>query len=936
MGKADAKKKVAAAKTEFKVGLLQLSSTVKEQVTKVNNRIDHTAGVVRSNRAAQAKVNANVNAEMARMVKLGNKRYKQHLHNDVELQKLIAKGQAETDRKLNRMAMSFNQALSSVRKQLAKDRKHAENRLKKGTSGVWAALWKNQAMQAKKNAAMEAATRRMRMGAIDQVRKTKAMFRHKIHKMGVVVRKNDAKADKKIEHLTGVVKANAAKSAKGRREIAALEEANKNELHNSIRKAIEKGENRAQLVEERGAKMDKDTRWLINNKLNTEISKLRDETNASVEALALQSKSARAEMKKEMLYAIRSAASVAKKDLAIAIRDGVKKMESFQKRASASHASSALARKALAARIATNAKSVSRMIRDAVATDARARLALKEETAKAIKKTNMRVDAYAARMRTNAKKESAQKFGKAYEHLAGNRARFDKKLGAASTGLNDALAKQAALADSRFAKTVKDLSAARSQATKQVQQLRKDFATQMATVTSEVKRVETRLVGEIAVVSGEVISNKANQIRVNRRVAKELKRVVRVSDRRYSASKRARGKLKLLMDENKAAASAEVKALSKSLKHKLSKARGRNARNRREMAKDLSQATRTLYERMSNQQKRQQAAHKALRGATAAAAMASANALKRAKDQFATKISMLTNEVAANAKRAKTDLQRVTGVVHNIAKAAAGDRKLIKDQTAAMEADLNKAVVIAIDIGEARAKAVEQRINAHLKKTKRYLQTELSEGIDRAADNVFKIVNGKRQKIADNYLSLKAYAVAAADLVIDYRKKGKNGRNLSSVGDLLQTVAALGAVKPPKAEGLGMGGKKVPTIFTGKTIKVSNAVAAINGLVNEYTTSCAQVRARWPMGLGKYLLDKLEQSMLAKGVLQVDKVPGKAGNFVYMNGRSVGLSNKLNDFAKLAARMSIYESVLAKLTAKLSVPHKPAKFFAKAPEWQGK
>merc|ERR1719498_2330534 len=89
--RADAAKKVASAKTEFKVGLLQLSSTVKEQVTKVNNRIDHTAGVVRSNRAAQAKVNANVNAEMSRMIKLGNKRYKKHLHDDVELQKLIAK-----------------------------------------------------------------------------------------------------------------------------------------------------------------------------------------------------------------------------------------------------------------------------------------------------------------------------------------------------------------------------------------------------------------------------------------------------------------------------------------------------------------------------------------------------------------------------------------------------------------------------------------------------------------------------------------------------------------------------------------------------------------------------------------------------------------------------------------------------------------------------
>merc|ERR1712010_173994 len=187
----------------------------------------------------------------------------------------------------------------------------------------------------------------------------------------------------------------------------------------------------------------------------------------------------------------------------------------------------------------------------------------------------------------------------------------------------------------------------------------------------------------------------------------------------------------------------------------------------------------------------------ALRGATAAAALASANALKRAKGQFASKISMLTNVISANSKRAERNLQRVTGVVHNIAKAAAADRKLIRDQTRAMEADLNKSIVRAIAIGEARAKAVEQRINENLKKTKRYLQTELSEGIDRA-DDVFKIVNGKRQKIADNYLSLKAYAVASADLVIDYRKKGKNGRNLSSVGDLLQTVAALGAVKPPK------------------------------------------------------------------------------------------------------------------------------------------
>merc|ERR1712147_35916 len=115
-----------------------------------------------------------------------------------------------------------------------------------------------------------------------------------------------------------------------------------------------------------------------------------------------------------------------------------------------------------------------------------------------------------------------------------------------------------------------------------------------------------------------------------------------------------------------------------------------------------------------------------------------------------------------------------------------GDRDLIKEQTKTMEADLNKALNRAISIGEAKAKAVEQRIAEHLKDTKRYLQVELNESVEEAADNVFKIMEGKRQVVADNYLSLKAYAVAVADEVDDYVTKGK-GRGLSSIGDLLVT-----------------------------------------------------------------------------------------------------------------------------------------------------
>merc|ERR1712093_933029 len=336
----------------------------------------------------------------------------------------------------------------------------------------------------------------------------------------------------------------------------------------------------------------------------------------------------------------------------------------------------------------------------------------------------------------------------------------------------------------------------------------------------------------------------------------------------------------------------------------------------------------------SNVQKANMNAVGALNTATAAAKLASENELKRAQAGFDSKIVQLPGVITAHAATAEREMARLTGVVGDYAKASAADRELIEQETAAMEADLNKALERAISIGEAKAKAVEQRIAEHLKNTKRFLQVELNNQVEEAADNVMKIIEGKRQKVADNYLSLKAYAVASADSIEDYVTKGK-GRGLSSVGDLLATVGALGAVHAKPKEGLGMGGSELPAIFSGDTIKVSNAVAAINGLVNEYTESCGQVRARWPMGLGKYLMDKLEISMLDKGVLQVDKVEGKSGNFVYMNGRSVGLSNKLSDFATLAARMTTYESVLAKMTSKITAPHKPAEVYAKPPEYEG-
>merc|ERR1711981_529651 len=938
--RADAKRRVGAATTEFKLGLMSLRTTVNRQVQKVNSRIDNAAGVVRKNRAAQAKVNANVNAETRRMIKLGNKRYKKHLKDDAELQRLINKRQVETTRRLNRMADSFNAQLNAVRKTLARDRKHAENRLQKETAKVWAAFSTQRALQAKKNAALEAATRRMKLDAWRNIRNSKAAFRKKIHALGRTVAANDRAAEKKIAKLTGVVRRNAEKSAAGRKQIAILEQANKNELRTSIRKAITTGEKRAQAVEKFGKKLDKDTKWLINNNLKEKIAKLQKETNKSVDQLAAEGKRARAALKRQMVYAVKSMAAVAKRDLSLAMKSSVKQMNTFQKKASKAHAKSALQRAAIAKTIKQNAKNIARRIKDAVAFDARSQNALREETAGKIKNVHNRLDIFSVRMRKIAKanraavaaqtkatltaisneqrrarialgkfssadakrqasslaflkkqlkiaaKEADDKFGKAYKQLAKDKAKFDRKLGGATEKLNKSLVKQAALADGRFSKTVKDLAAARKAATRQVKQLRQDFSVGLLTVTAESKRVNARITGQISVVSGEVQTLKSNQITVNNRVKRELAEIRRVSNVRFAA--------------------AEVKALEKGLNVKIGKLRARNARNSAQMASDLKSATKKLYGKMAAMQKFNAKTAKSLNAATSAAATASRNALKRAQKSFGTKMAMLTSVIAANAARAQRATQKLTGVANNINKANKKDRANIRAQTSAMQADMNKRIVTAVTTGEALGKAVQQRLTSNLKSSVRSMRVELAEGLDRAADRV-----------------------------IDYTAKGK-GRNLSSIGDLVQTIGALGAAHAVKAQGLGMGGSKIRSVFSGKSVKVGNSLAAVNGLVNEYAGSCKLVRARWPMGLGKYLMDKLEVSMLSKGVLQVDKISGKKGNFVYINGRSVGLSNKLNDFASLAAKMSVYEAVLAKLTAKLPTTTKKQKTLkVLPPQWQG-
>merc|ERR1711937_303139 len=520
-----------------------------------------------------------------------------------------------------------------------------------------------------------------------------------------------------------------------------------------------------------------------------------------------------------------------------------------------------------------------------------------------------------------ARKKSAAKFSKLFEYMAKERAKADAHLKSTINILNDKIAKQAALEDSRFRKTVKDIKKARADAAKEVKKARQEFGTAIITATSKIKAQEKRLMGEIAVVSGMQVKNTAQQRVVNRRTQKEMGTIRKTANERYSKSKRARGRLARLLDENKKAAQQEVQALDKLFTSKLNEVRKKADSDAKAAGNDLKKKTKALYTHLAEVQLEALANNKKNSAEIVAYGKKSQAAIKEARAGFNSSLNQLANKIVAHRKKTEKGLSVISGVIrHNKANGKRARAQIAK----------------FIQQGEAQAKAIADRARSRLARSKRALLVEISSKVESTADNLFKMIQGNHKTIADNYLSMKAYSSTASNKLIKYVTNGK-GKNLSSIGDLLINVAALSKVKPSKSLGIGAGSKKIKNIFSMSKIPVQGSYTLVNGLVNEYTSVTNACRLRWPMGLGKYLLGRLEASMLKKGVLQVDKLQGKPGNYVFMNGRALGLSNKLNSFEALAVQMHKYEANLSKMTAKIAGKWKVKKGkYVNPPQWDGK
>merc|ERR1712072_1395625 len=627
---------------------------------------------------------------------------------------------------------------------MRRNRSHASRMLARKTSQLYSAIAKSQRAQLAVNKKLARQTRRARLDIKDSLRNAKRDFGRRMAKLHSTIVRNDRKFDGKMKKLTGVVNANAVKSRRGRAMLAAMMKANRAELLGAVSGAVRKGESRMMGVENSLKSLSAKTKASLNMRITSEISKLSKNIGKSVENLRLSSKAARSQMRKEMLFAVRSAAADAKNNLAASVRVAKAVFSKVARNEAAAARRNAAARASIARKLRSSTKAAKRSLRDAVSGLNRSMLALKSETAKKIKKTNRGIDAYASKMARNARAVQAamkanvasltskidaarkvtvlttlksamskaqrranRKFGKAYRKLAKDRAHADTALAGAVNRMNDGLAKQAALADARFSHTVRNIAAARAQARNQVAAARRSFTTAMVRVTSEVKDQETRLSGEIAVVSGEVVSNRAAQMRVNRRTNGELKRITKLANDRRSASIRARGKLRKLLDENKKAASAEVQALTRSTRRAINAVRSQAARNAQDAAKDLTRATKKLYGKLAGVQRKTMMMNKRNSARIAAYSARSRAAFYSAKRQFGARLSTLTNTVTANNRKTESLLAGLTGVIRDNKMAAKKDRALMRAQSKAMNADLNKKLVRSIQMGEARAKAAD-------------------------------------------------------------------------------------------------------------------------------------------------------------------------------------------------------------------------------------
>merc|ERR1712054_416143 len=182
----------------------------------------------------------------------------------------------------------------------------------------------------KTNGDLQTQTREAKLAVDNALREAKEDFAKRLGTLHKTVVDNDKKFEGKMDKLTGIVRANAIKNAEGRKELKSIMDANKAELKSAVRDAVKKGEDRMAAAEKHLTDLNTKTKAALNMKITTEISAQAKRAASQIENLHLSSKEARAEMRKELLYAVRSMAEEPKEALDAAVTVAAAKFKAVE------------------------------------------------------------------------------------------------------------------------------------------------------------------------------------------------------------------------------------------------------------------------------------------------------------------------------------------------------------------------------------------------------------------------------------------------------------------------------------------------------------------------------------------------------------------------------------------------------------------------------
>merc|ERR1719502_612233 len=200
----------------------------------------------------------------------------------------------------------------------------------------------------------------------------------------------------------------------------------------------------------------------------------------------------------------------------------------------------------------------------------------------------------------------------------------------------------------------------------------------------------------------------AAQIKINNKVDAEMDRLIEKSNSYETSNKARRGVIRKMMEEYKQAAAQETAELAKESRADVKKLRSEQAASLLQFKQDLTEATEHVYDKLAKDNAAQEAALSGMKADLASATAASAASLKESKEVFESRVEALNDAIVANAKHFEARFSETTGVVNNWKEAADADRENIRVMRDGMVADLNKNIARAIELGEAKMKAVEE------------------------------------------------------------------------------------------------------------------------------------------------------------------------------------------------------------------------------------